>query len=652
MQTFAAVFRLAPLFLLLSFSVHAQERYKPDSLLSVLEKAKGSERVEILRHLSRAYIGADKEKSIHYAKESLAEAEKLGNDTFIVRSLNNVAAAYQNTGDKRSSIPYLDRSVEITRKNSNRAQLLEALEFKATAYAGMRQTDKALPFAQEALRIAEELKDSVGILNGLEIIAAAYKELGQMDEAVKCFQKEIALLEHLPKRLFEKGRVSVNLGEVYARQGRHKEAIALFEKGRRYFLDFGYPVGALIATLDLADGYRNDGQVEKASAAYRDIVEMNKRIQEPELNALSHAGLGVIEMEKRNYAAALEQYKHAEAAAKPAGLHAVLKDLYGYMNDLYCLKGNYAAAKTYKKLSEDHADSLLAADVRDRVSEYQVQYETAQKEKAIAEQQLQITAQRGEIFRKNTLNYSLMAGLIAFFVLGWLFYNRFRLRQKAELAAAVIREQKLGLNAVIEAQESERKRIAKDLHDGIAQELVALKLGFDALGRRIAKIAPEETDRFAELNFQLDTSCTEVRNIAHVMMPPTLEQHGLAPSLELLLRNTAQTAGLQVRFDSRDLPSDLDEKTKVGLYRIFQELLNNVIKHARATKVLIQLYSTDNQLVMRVEDDGQGFDFEAARQKGTMGVLNILSRVSTLGGEFFSERATPHGTVSLVRVPV
>ncbi len=630
---------------LVPFFGFTQERYKPDSLLQILDNTKGRDRIEILRHLSRAYIGADKEKSISFANESLAEAEKLGNDTFIVRSIINLAAAYQNSGDHPSSIQYLNRGIEITRKNGNRDQLLECLGFKATALAGRKQTDKALPFAREALVIAEELKDSVGMLNALEIVAAAHKDLHQYEEAIQIYQREIAMLEHLPKRVFEKGRVSINLGDVYVSLGRKAEAIAIFEKGQAYFTQFGYPVGALLATLALANCYLNDGQLEKAAEAYRQILEGNKSIQEPELGALASAGLGVIEMEKRNYPTALDYYKQAEATAKPAGLHVVLKNIYDYMNELYCLKGDYTTAKTYKELSKNYADSVLTADVRDRISELQVQYETTQKE-------LQIAEQKSEIFRTNALSYGLGASLLAFLGFGYLFYNRFRLRKKAELDAAIIHEQKLGLSAVIEAQEAERKRIARDLHDGIAQELVALKLGFDALGRRVGKIAPDESSRFAELGEQLDNSCTEVRSIAHVMSPPVLEQQGLAPSLELLLRHTLQHAGLEAKFNAHDLPMQLDEKTEIGLYRITQELLNNVVKHARAAKVMIELYSVGSDLVLRVEDDGTGFDFDAARSRGTMGVLNILSRVSTLGGEFFSERKLPHGTVALVRVPI
>lgn len=505
--------------------------------------------------------------------------------------------------------------------------------------------DKALPFAQEAMAISREVKDSVGILNALEIIAAAHKDLGQWDEAAQVYRQELALLKHLPNRFFEKGRACVNLGEVLVRIGQEKEAISLFQQGREAFEALGYPIGALIATLNLADSYFKNGQHQKAGETYEEILEGNKAIQEPELNAKARIGLGNIALEGRKFDTAFEQYKLAEADAKPVSLFAILKETYDYLNELHCLKGDYETAKTYKELSNACADSILTADVRDRLSELQVQYETAEKE-------LQIARQKSELYRTNAINYGLSSALLTFFGFAYLFYNRFRMRKKAELDAAIIREQKLGLNAVIEAQEAERKRIARDLHDGIAQELVALKLGFDALGRRVGKVAPDESPNFAELGAQLDASCTEVRSIAHVMSPPVLEQQGLAPSLELLLRHTTQHTGLEAKLHAHDLPLQLDEKTEIGLYRIAQELLNNIVKHARAATVGVELFQKDNFLVLRVEDDGVGYNFEEARAKGSMGLLNILSRASALGGIFATETKKPHGTIALVSVPI
>ena len=88
------------------------------------------------------------------------------------------------------------------------------------------------------------------------------------------------------------------------------------------------------------------------------------------------------------------------------------------------------------------------------------------------------------------------------------------------------------------------------------------------------------------------------------------------------------------------------------MFLVLKEALNNIVKHARAAKVLIELYSLGPDLMLRVEDDGIGYNYEEARARGSMGLLNILSRATALGGAFFTENKHPHGTVALVRVPV
>jgi signal transduction histidine kinase len=122
--------------------------------------------------------------------------------------------------------------------------------------------------------------------------------------------------------------------------------------------------------------------------------------------------------------------------------------------------------------------------------------------------------------------------------------------------------------------------------------------------------------------------------------------------LELLLQHTMAHAGLQAKLNAHDLPPRLDQKVEVGLYRITQELLNNIIKHAKAAQVIIELYTSGSEVMLRVEDDGVGYNFEEAREKGSMGILNILSRASALGGNFETKSKAPHGTMALVRVPI
>ncbi len=498
-------------------------------------------------------------------------------------------------------IPILEKA-ESERNDSLRASALLNL---STLNRAQKQLNLALQRAFEAARLHEKLQNWRELCADYAAIASVYASPPQNQDSALLFYQRALRVTELHNLADTKGALLNNIGVFYHIKGDIEQAIQYYKEAATYDKQADERFGLCFSLLNIGHAYKSIKAWTEAKPWYAEAMPVCESCGNVEGVASIHMGL--------------------------AGVHEGL--------------GDYVSAlAAQKKLNETEA-KLNEQTYNRNTQTLEAKYGTEKKERELGEQ-------RAQNFRQQVALYSLAAALTAFFGFGYLFYNRFRLRKNAELDAAIIREQKLGLNAVIEAQEAERKRIARDLHDGIAQELVALKLGFDALGRRIGKIVPEESTRFAELGNQLDNSCTEVRSIAHVMSPPVLEQQGLAPSLELLLMHTLQHAGLEAKFIAHDLPLQLDEKTEIGLYRITQELLNNVVKHARAAKVMVELFQSDNLLVLRVEDDGTGFDFEAARSRGTMGVLNILSRVSMLGGEFLSEKKLPHGTVALVRVPV
>ena len=633
------------------FGVVSQNIPNADSVLQRLPALQGPEKAAALLDLCIAYLGKDKAKTIDYAKQALLEAEHLHADSLVIRALNYLSIAYLNHGEIQLTISTSQRAMDLARRRGARRQLLDAMSNLASAYIRSYQNDKALQTALEGLPLAEQEQDFRTMVNLYEVIAEVQKDLKQWDAAEETYRKELALVGRLGRH-FEAARAYNNMGLLYAQRLKNAEAVGLFEKAREHFNALGYPSGEAIAQLNLADALLGAGDYTRAKGAYADVLERNKAIQEPEMEALATTGLGVAALSTGNLQDAGYRFTQAEKVAKASGFAEVLQKLYGYMENLAVAKGDFDAAWRYRNESQLYADSVAGQKVANRVAELQVQYDTQKKETEIAQQRTQLLDQQNALFRQRTWLAGLLIGACALAGLGYLFHNRYRLRQKALLDAAVIREQQLGLNAVIEAQEAERRRIAKDLHDGIAQELVALKLGFTALHNKIAAAAPDQALRFGELTRQLDASCTELRNIAHVMLPPALEQHGLAPSLELLLRNTAQQAGIQAEFQPGALPARLDDKIEIGLYRITQELLNNTLKHARAAKVFLQLYQAGNNLILRLEDDGIGFDFEAAKHKGSMGILNILSRANTLGGVFFAEPRQPSGTSATVRVPL
>lgn len=621
-----------------------------DSLIRRLPELKNAEKVNALLDLCVAYLGKDKEKTIRYANEALKESERLQADTLLVRSLDYLGIAYLNHGEAQLAITTSERAIRLARERNFPKQMLDAMSNLASAYIRSYQNDKAMETALEGLDLAEKEKDDKTIVNFLEVIAEIQKDLKQWAAAEETYKKELVAVERLG-RPFEAARAYNNFGLLYAQRGKDAEAARLFEKSRDYFKAMGYASGEAVALLNLADALVGAGNYKRARETYADVLSRNQAIQDPEMEALAATGMGVADLSTGNLASAKTYFDQAEKVALGSGLIEALKGLYSYKENLAVANGDYRAAWNFKKQSEWYADSLTDQRVVNRVTEMQVKYDTQKKETEIAEQRAQLLAQENALFRQRAWLIGLLLGVLALGVLGYLFHNRYRLRQKVLLDAAVIREQKLGLEAVIEAQETERRRIAKDLHDGIAQELVALKLGFSTIQNKVATAAPTEAGRLEELIRHLDEACTEVRNIAHLMIPPTLEKHGLAPSLQSLLRSIEQHAGMQTTFDRGELPPRLDEKIEVGIYRIAQELLNNILKHAKATQVLVQLYQAGPNLVLRIEDDGIGFDLEAAKRKGSMGILNILSRVNALGGVYFAEPGSSRGTVATIRVP-
>ncbi len=496
-------------------------------------------------------------------------------------------------------IPILE-SAERDHNDSLRASTLLNL---SNLNKAQKNYTVALQRGFEAAQLHERLHNWRDLCADYNAISNVYS-INQNDSSLLFLQKTLHIAEQ--RNLSDVLSVTFNnLGVYFHHKGDLSQAIEYYKKSAVYAKIVDDRFGLCFTLLNIGHAYRKQQKWTDARPWYDEAMPVCESCGNVE-------GVGSIQLGLAEMFEAQGDYKSALVAQKKLNEVDGQLNLETYNRATQTLEAKYGSEKTARELGE----------------------------------------QRAENFRQRVALFSLVATLLSAAVLGYLFYNRFRLRKKAELDTAIIREQKLGLSAVIEAQEAERKRIARDLHDGIAQELVALKLGFDALGRRVGKLAPDESSRFAELGEQLDNSCTEVRSIAHVMSPPVLEQQGLAPSLELLLRHTLTHAGVEAKFNAHDLPLQLDEKTEIGLYRITQELLNNIVKHARAAKVMIELYSVGPDLVLRVEDDGVGYNYEEARARGSMGLLNILSRATALGGGFFTESKQPHGTVALVRVPI
>lgn len=220
--------------------------------------------------------------------------------------------------------------------------------------------------------------------------------------------------------------------------------------------------------------------------------------------------------------------------------------------------------------------------------------------------------------------------------------------------AANVKSENETLRRIAIAQEAERRRIARDVHDHIGQSLTALRLKLDALQKKVGDDHEfaEEIDRTCDQAKKLDA---DVSLLVWQMRPGVLDTHGLASALKSFVREWSINHDIEIEFHTTSAERRLPPEIETNLYRIIQEALNNILKHANATKVSITINYLPDEAILVIEDNGAGFDTEADQIHTTegsgFGLIGMKERAVLVGGRFEVESVPGGGTAILVRVP-
>jgi signal transduction histidine kinase len=219
-----------------------------------------------------------------------------------------------------------------------------------------------------------------------------------------------------------------------------------------------------------------------------------------------------------------------------------------------------------------------------------------------------------------------------------------------QMQASTARMQSLS-RRLVEVQESERRHIARELHDEAGQALVSLRYGLRLLEREI-DAGGSVTERVAELVQRTDAVIDSLHRLAADLRPVSLDHLGLDAALRQYSRSAGSELGLEVRFKARGFTSErLPAAVETDLYRVVQEAMTNVARHARATRVDVLVERRGDRVLVMVEDDGVGFEPELAQLGDHFGLLGIRERAEALGGTLAVESAPGAGTTVVVEVP-
>ena len=576
------------------------------------------------------------------------------NDTLIMNSYNKLRRlTYYSTPEE--SKKYAELYLQYAQKIKNPDKVAVAHYHLGNALVTHAKFDKAIQHYLTAAEFYEKEKDSLRLSSVFNGIGAAYENNGNDTLSLKYFTMsyEISKSRKDARRC---GIAANNISNIYKDRGDIKKTIVYLEEASKNLKKPAYKQYYIPISINLANAYSDAKRWQDAAKIYNKMLVMADTLNDVYSYAATLRGLGNLSQKKGDDRKALVLLKRAFDKYTDAGF---LDERYETMKDLidaYQATDHSREALLLFYEYNTIKDSIFTTEKDKNLSNALLKYETSKKEQKITTQQLIIT-------KKNKQKQLFLIGLISLFIIGLLglmFYKkRLNYQQKIAEQTKTLHKQKIieleqekkltAFGSMIEGQEKERLRIAKDLHDSLGGLLSTIKSHYSTIFDKKTKIAPSYlTEKTQNL---IDNACVEVRRISHNMMPNALNLAGLKGALEDLGEHLSEE-GYLTKVEVNNLPEEIKDTTKIMIYRLIQEVISNIRKHAKAKFILIQLLSYENTLHITIEDDGVGFNYNKAIQKKSLGILSINSRVAYLQGNIDWDTKKGEGTIINITIPL
>ncbi|WP_118953142.1 tetratricopeptide repeat-containing sensor histidine kinase [Taibaiella helva] len=358
-------------------------------------------------------------------------------------------------------------------------------------------------------------------------------------------------------------------------------------------------------------------------------------------------GLGRVYLSLKKYKLAGRYLEDALALSQKSGIGDGLSEAAHYLSDLYAATGNYERAYRfhfeYKKMEDSIRQNEKASEIR----QLETRYRIVEKDKKLAESRFLRTQQERLLKNRNLwiLLISVIALLVSIIlVVMFRSYGQKQKIQQQHVHTLEKDKQIAVMKAMLEGEEKERGRIAGNLHDGIGSIISAVKMNFSIL--KLAHF--ENRDIYNKGMVLLDEAAKEIRATAHNLMPEILVQEGLEAAVRNFCKRMEQSRLLQIECQMNGDFGKIEKDMALLVYRIVQELVSNIVKHAMAAKALVQINYSDGLLMIAVEDNGRGIP--GKEDAGGMGLRSIREKVSMLNGLMSVESTAAEGTQVYIEI--
>lgn len=571
-------------------------------------------------------ISGDYKNAISKTTEAIALLKKLNLESGLAACYNILALGYKNLGEYPKAMDSFMMCLSFAEANDNKMQEANAYQNIATLYVLQKDFTKATENLDRAANLYRELGNDDGVLTTLFNFANILKEQDKFDDARKHYKTVLGYREKEGNKAVI-AYININLSQMLVEEERCEEAIVALKK-----------------TLTLLKALKFNSDI---------AIVLND--------------LGLCNSKLGRTKDAINYFQEALAIGETQSLLSYKSDIYKNLAQLYQEADDYENALKYYQKGVTTVAEQNSLDKEKYVAKIQERYETQLKETRIAllekEQKLSdAELQKAELtlkrqrFVRNAFIGGFVLVLITLIVLRLFYIQRLRVQKELNLQQEENAKQKINqmiqdhklsvIERYQEGQDEERARLARDIHDGIGSDLAGIKLAFEHYSEK-----HEDASQAKRIGEAIDNACFDIRSLSHQLHPLSFSKIGFTSFLNDFVDQITNNTTLTIQtfiFPEEDIDK-LPEDLLADAYRIVQELINNIIKHAQATEADVQLTKHDAYLNIVVHDNGKGFK---TNKKQGIGLRNIKERLQKVQGTLDIDSGSRNGTSITIDIPI
>jgi two-component system NarL family sensor kinase len=591
--------------------------------------------------------------------KALSLAEKISFKKGTVRVLSQMGAVFQDRKDYPEAIRLYKQSYLIAEANNFTFETLQGYQRILNLYFYLGEFTEAMKLSTKGLAMGERSKNIRLEAYYVNLIGFIYLRQNNVEQADKYYSAYLRFGEQLGDSTII-GEAYNNLAEVFTAKKNHEVALDFLYRAlnlyQRLHARKQLWKGDRLAyvTFRIGCNFRSQGNFPEALMYYLKAINYTKTTSCNKYDIASYyIYTGDCYRALGNPDKAVDYLEYGLAMAREIHHRENIRDACEFLALTYASRGQYEKAFRFHQLYDQLEDSIINEKSAREIEQVLATYSMEKKDREIEALQQQKKLSETEIQRQRLAGNAAIMLLVFSLILLYLLYTRYRLKQKNRFQTELNLQQNKMFNAIVSVQDKERKRIAQDIHDTLGSILSTAKLRLSGMEEYSDSMTDRQREQYVTIIGLLDEAVSELRNISHNIMPAALSRLGLVAALQNLFEKINAYSGIQIHYNVHGLSGRLEESTEITVYRIILELVNNVVKHAQASSLTVQLIQYTDHLNATVEDDGKGFEYDHVRKLKTgIGLNNIISRIGYLNGKIEIDTGPGKGTSIALDIPL